>query len=241
MILLHWFFPTAEYDFQIVWDLSLTSSWLYKIIKYHTYYEYLDRLGAAGWFVTSLGSSGSVRFGLDMGTTSLDSPGSVTPDYVRHSGVGHGPAGNVCLSAANSNDALTSRAALHLSATTVLRVGGFKEQQCTIWGVIVSIYIIIVQVKTVGSRATVIRVKDNEVDYLLTNLAPRIIFHSDMRPRHHPYMGHLKRMWCPVSCWPTGSRNASMVVVGGTPIRSETREGRMSFGFLFLVCYAPHS
>jgi len=56
----------------------------------------------------------------------------------------------------------------------VLRVGGFKEQQCTIWGVIVSIYIIIVQVKTVGPRSTVIRVKDNEVDYLLTNLAPQI-------------------------------------------------------------------
>jgi len=56
----------------------------------------------------------------------------------------------------------------------VLRVGGFKEQPFMIWGVIVSIYIIIVQGKTVGPRATVIRVKDNEVDYLLTHLAPRI-------------------------------------------------------------------
>jgi len=43
-----------------------------------------------------------------------------------------------------------------------------------IWGVIVSIYVIIVQGKTVGPGAIVIRVKDNEVDYLLTHLAPRI-------------------------------------------------------------------
>jgi len=93
---------------------------------------------------------------------------------VRHSGAGHGPAGDVYLSAANSNDALTSRAALHLSATTVLTVGGFKEQPCVIWGVIVSIYIIVVQGKTVGPRATVIRVKDNEVDYLLPYLSPRV-------------------------------------------------------------------
>jgi len=38
-------------------------------------------------------------------------------------------------------------------------------------GIIVSIYIIVVQGETVGPRVTVIRVKDNEVDYLLTNLA----------------------------------------------------------------------
>ena len=57
-----------------------------------------------------------------------------------------------------------------MSANTVLKVGGFKEQPCVIWGVIVSIYIIIVQGKTVGPRATVIRVKNNEVDYLLTHL-----------------------------------------------------------------------
>jgi len=50
---------------------------------------------------------------------------------VWHSGVGHGPAGNVCQSAANSNDAFTSRAALHLSATTVLTVEGSKEQLVT--------------------------------------------------------------------------------------------------------------
>jgi len=43
-----------------------------------------------------------------------------------------------------------------------------------IWGVIASIYIIIVQGKTVGPRATVIRVKVNEVVYLRTLLAPRI-------------------------------------------------------------------
>jgi hypothetical protein len=56
----------------------------------------------------------------------------------------------------------------------VLKVGGFKEQPCVIWGVIVSIYIIIVQGKTIWPRATVIRVKGNEVDYLLTHVVPRI-------------------------------------------------------------------
>jgi len=56
----------------------------------------------------------------------------------------------------------------------VLKVGRLKEQPCVNWGVIVSIYSIVVQGKTVGPRATVIRVKDNEVDYLLTHLAPRV-------------------------------------------------------------------
>jgi len=41
-------------------------------------------------------------------------------------------------------------------------------------GIIVSIYIIVVQGETVGPRVTVIRVKDNQVDYLRTNLALQI-------------------------------------------------------------------
>ena len=49
---------------------------------------------------------------------------------MRHSGAGHGPAENVCLSEDNRDDTLASRAALHLSATTVLKVEGFKEQPC---------------------------------------------------------------------------------------------------------------
>ena len=73
------------------------------------------------------------------------------------------------MSEANSNGAFTSHAALHLFATTALKVGGFKEQPCVIWGVIVSIYIIIVQEKTVGPTATVIRVKVNEVDYVTSD------------------------------------------------------------------------
>ena len=55
----------------------------------------------------------------------------------------------MCLSGDNSNDTFTSRAALHLSTTTMRKVGGFKEQPCVIWGVIVSIYVIVVQGKTV--------------------------------------------------------------------------------------------
>ena len=80
----------------------------------------------------------------------------------------------MCLSGSNGVDRLTSRTVLHLSATTGLSLKGFKEQSCVVWGVLVSIYIIIVQGETVRPRATVIRVKDNEVDYLLTNLALRI-------------------------------------------------------------------
>jgi len=43
-----------------------------------------------------------------------------------------------------------------------------------IWGVIVSIHIIIVQRETMRSGAAIIRVEDNEVDYLLTDLALRV-------------------------------------------------------------------
>jgi len=46
----------------------------------HSHYGNTTGLGAAGQFVTSLDSSGSVRLGLDMGTTSLDSSGSVVSD-----------------------------------------------------------------------------------------------------------------------------------------------------------------
>jgi len=56
----------------------------------------------------------------------------------------------------------------------LLKVGGFKEQPYVIWGVIVSIHFIIVQGETVGPRAIVIRVKNNEVDHLLAYLAPGI-------------------------------------------------------------------
>jgi len=72
-------------------------------------------LGAAGQFVVSLDSSGSVRLSLDMGA-----------------------------------------------------------KPWVIWGVIVSIYNTIAQGKTVGPKDIVIRVKDCEVDYLLTHLARRI-------------------------------------------------------------------
>ena len=78
------------------------------------------------------------------------------------------------LSEANSNGTFASRGVLHLSATTLLKVGGFKEQPCVIWGVIVSIHVKVVQGETVGPRATVIRVKNNEIDNLLTHLAPWI-------------------------------------------------------------------
>jgi len=57
----------------------------------------------------------------------------------------------------------------------MLRVGGFQEHPCAIWGVIVSIHIIVVQGETMRSRAAIIREQDNEVDYLLTDLALGVI------------------------------------------------------------------
>jgi len=71
-------------------------------------------------------------------------------------------------------------------------------------------------------RATIIGVEDSEVDCLFTNLARclfthllGLVFHVDIRPRHHPYVGHLKSMCCPIICWSTGSRGTSMVPFGG--------------------------
>ena len=88
---------------------------------------------------------------------------------MRHLGAGHGPPGNVYLSEANSHGTFASCSMLHLSTITLLKAEGFKEQPCVIWGVIASIHVIVVQGETVGPRATVIRVKNNEVDYLLTH------------------------------------------------------------------------
>jgi len=111
----------------------------------------------------------------------------------------------VCLSESTSRDNFTVRTALNLSTTTGRRVGGFKEHPRVIWGVIVSINIIIVQGETVRSRAAVIRVKDNEVDYLLSHLALRVTipfgcaatapairgpFEEDMMPNELLACGH---------------------------------------------------
>ena len=80
----------------------------------------------------------------------------------------------MCLCNSTDKDSLTARTALYLSTTTRLRVGGFQEHPHVMWGVIVSIHIIVVQGATVRSRAAIIRVKDNEVDLLLTDLALRV-------------------------------------------------------------------
>ena len=63
----------------------------------------------------------------------------------------------------------------------MLKVVGFKKQLCVIWEVIVSIYIIVVQRKTVRPRAAVIKVKDNEVDYLLTHARTYLGVHCDRK------------------------------------------------------------
>jgi len=42
-----------------------------------------------------------------------------------------------------------------------------------------------------------------------------LVFHADILPRHHPYVGHLQNMCCPIICCPAGSRCTSMVPFGG--------------------------
>jgi len=58
------------------------------------------------------------------------------------------------------------------------------------------------------------RVEDSEIDCLFTHLA-RLVFHADILPRHHPYVGHLKNMYCPIICCPAGSSDTSMAAFDG--------------------------
>jgi len=51
---------------------------------------------------------------------------------------------------------------------------GFNEQPCVIGGVVVCVYIVVVHGETMRPRATIIRVEDNEVNYLLTHHALRV-------------------------------------------------------------------
>ena len=68
-----------------------------------------------------------------------------------------------------------------------------------IGGVVINVYIIVVQGKTVRPRATIIGVEDNEVDYLFRHdLRLGLVLHADILPRHYPYVGHLKSMCCPI-------------------------------------------
>ena len=45
-----------------------------------------------------------------------------------------------------------------------------KKYPCVIGGVVIDVYIVIVQGETVRPRATIIGVEDNEVDYLFRHL-----------------------------------------------------------------------
>jgi len=51
-----------------------------------------------------------------------------------------------------------------------LRGGRLKEQPFVVGGVVIDVYIVIVQGETVRPRATIIGVEDNEVDYLFRHL-----------------------------------------------------------------------
>ena len=47
-----------------------------------------------------------------------------------------------------------------------LRGGGLKEKPCVVGGVVIDVFIIVVQEETVRPRTAIVRVEDNEVDYL---------------------------------------------------------------------------
>ena len=51
-----------------------------------------------------------------------------------------------------------------------LRGRRLNEQSCVIGGVVIDVYIVVVQGETVRPRATTIGVEDNEVDYLFRHL-----------------------------------------------------------------------
>ena len=57
------------------------------------------------------------------------------------------------------------------SFTFYLRCGRLKKHPCVIGGVVIDVYIVIVQGETVRPRATIIGVEDNEVDYLFRHLS----------------------------------------------------------------------
>ena len=45
-----------------------------------------------------------------------------------------------------------------------------KEQPCVVGGVVIDVYIIVVQGETVRARVAIVGVEDNEVDYLFRHL-----------------------------------------------------------------------
>ena len=74
----------------------------------------------------------------------------------------------------------------------------------------------LLQGETVRSRAAIIRVKDNAVDYLLTNLALRVTIPLGCAAKAPAIRGPFEENVMPnelLTC--AGSRNASMVLVGG--------------------------
>ena len=42
-----------------------------------------------------------------------------------------------------------------------------------------------------------------------------LVFQADILPIHHPYVGHLKSMCCPIICCPAGSRGTNILPFGG--------------------------
>jgi len=111
----------------------------------------------------------------------------------------------------------------------VLKVGGIKEQPCVVLGVTVSIYIVIAQGKAVGLRATVIRVKDKEVEsgYLHTHLEPRVTIPFRYAAKTPSIRGPFEEDVMPNELLNCGVEEC-MVVVGGIDTGRKSGGGMMS-------------
>jgi len=85
-----------------------------------------------------------------------------------------------------------------------LGVGEFNEQPCVIGGVVVCIYIVDVQGEKLRRRATIIRLEDSEVNYLLTHRAVRLTVPGRYLAKTPAMFGPFEEYVLPnhlFSCW----------------------------------------
>ena len=87
---------------------------------------------------------------------------------------------------------------------TVIGVGEFNEQPCVIGGVVVCVYVVVVQGETMRPRDTIIRVEDSEVNYLLTHHAVRVAVTGRYLAKTPAMFGPFEEYVLPnhlFSCW----------------------------------------
>jgi len=160
----------------------------------------------------------------DRDTTSLDSSRSVAPDKVRHSGA-FTDLQEVCVCLRLTAMTLKPHALRYICLLLLFwkwRVQGPAMRElgshCHLYN----------NCLRKDSGAQSYRHQGNRQWSWLPAYTPGLglLLYLDMRPTHGPFDS--KRTWCPMICWPAGSRNASMVVVSGTDAGWKPGGGRMS-------------